>query len=68
MTRREIIEAAKQLVILHGPSNVLEFNLELVANSWGEAEEMVRLEIALEAEKQAERVYNFLGYDSPWSK
>ncbi len=63
MTRREIIEAAKQLVLIHGPANVLEFGEELLdqALPW-----LDRVFITDEASKQAERVYDFLGYESPW--
>ena len=63
MKRREIIRAAKMMVIYHGPSNVLEFGEELFDNNtnrdmpeWPHKEEIIA-----EAVIQAERIYDFLG-------
>jgi hypothetical protein len=60
VNRSEIIDAAKQLVLTRGPSNVLEFGPELDPDA--------PLVVIAEAQHQAERVYTFLGYDSPWKR
>lgn len=67
MSRREIIEAAKQLVLANGPSNCLEFTDEML-DSYSPAGGDDRDSIYAEVRVQAERVYRFLGYDSPWQE
>jgi hypothetical protein len=68
MKRNKIIDEAKQLVLSEGPSNILEFGDEYVADrqrgaNWTNDEAKAILE---EAVRQARRVYNFLGYDPVW--
>lgn len=65
MNRREVIDRAKQLVLANGPSNCLEFTDEML-DSCSPAEGNDRDSIYAEVRVQAERVYRFLGYDSPW--
>lgn len=68
LTRRQIIDEAKRLVLAAGPGGVLESGMELFTKScspedtarWGS-----RLKIVAEARIQARRVYTFLGYDPP---
>jgi hypothetical protein len=70
MTRAEIKEEAKQMVLSHGPSNVLEFGSEMVVtHAFGglDAPAELREAILTEARKQAHRVYDFLGYEAPWA-
>lgn len=66
MTKAEIKEAAKQLVLSRGPSNVLEFGDEFVEDDSrsGHLTEADAAAIVEEAQRQARRVYNFLGYDA----
>ena len=64
LTRREIIEKAKLLVLQEGPEHVLEFGDEAVERSLiHPADESLLL---AEAAKQSRRVYEFLGYNAPW--
>lgn len=67
MKRTEIIDEAKQLVLAHGPSNVLEFGIELLERStgWGDPRREHADAIIWEARRQAVRVYGFLGYEVP---
>lgn len=64
MKRTDIIEAAKQLVLQHGPANVLEFGSELLLQTMVDDEEGYE-PVLREAYIQAGRVYSFLGYDPP---
>jgi hypothetical protein len=64
LTRAQILDEAKKLVLHHGPSNVLEFGIEYVRDEasvhrWSE-EDITAVDV--EAMKQAHRVYAFLGY------
>lgn len=64
MKRSEIIEEAKQFVLAKGPRNILEFGDEFLADArlgrgWTQDEMDAVLH---EAVRQAERVYDFLGY------
>lgn len=67
MTRSQIIAAAKDLVLHKGPANVLEFGGEYVDEfKWLDGPRYANRDAILrEAQKQAERVYTFLGYDAP---
>ena len=67
MTRREIIEEAKWLVLYHGPSNILEFGNELFDSHTAIDSPRMKYkeEIIKEAHRQADRVYRFLGYEPP---
>lgn len=64
LTRTQIIDEGKRLVISYGPALVLEFGSEYVADrgdvrGWTESD---RAAVLAEAAVQAERVYSFLGY------
>lgn len=70
LTRRQIIEQAKDLVLFHGPYTVLEFGTELYWRTNVKASDTYdgdgRTEadadaVTAEAVKQAERVLRFLG-------
>ena len=62
MKRADIIEAAKQLVLSHGPSNIIEFGSEYIEAD-PNIPEADREAVDSEATKQANRVYSFLGYE-----
>lgn len=76
MTRTEIVDQAKQIVLSRGPANCLEFTSEIIAQDMtgrGQAESTWDAEAApefkaiyAEVTKQAVRVYRFLGYDAPF--
>ena len=68
MTRAEVIDQAKQIVLGHGPSNCLEFTTELLEGR-GIAEGAPDFEtVYAEVQRQARRVYAFLGYESPFGR
>lgn len=65
LSRREITDIAKQLVLSDGPSNILEFGSEITVEKYGYREKYGQANCCLidaEAINQAKRVYTFLGY------
>lgn len=61
MTRTEIIDQAKQLVMSYGPDRVCEFGEELLRDVTTLTKEQREL-VLPEAVKQAHRVYKLFGY------
>ncbi len=70
MTKAEIREEAKQMVLRYGPSYVLECGGQVLAESNAytgpDASPETRTAVLAEAHRQARRVYEFLGYEAPW--
>lgn len=66
LSRREIIDHAKQLVLTYGPDNLLDHPEECVMATHRYDEDFPVTEVAREAERQARRVYEFLGYSTPY--
>jgi hypothetical protein len=69
LKRKDVIHEAKMIVLSSGPSNVLEFGDEIVRDAalgstatgegWSNEDSAL---ILAEAVRQAQRVYDFLGY------
>ncbi len=67
MTRTEIIDAAKQIVIGAGPSIALEFTGEIITRYQNLREGDPGYErLYAEVTRQAVRVYRFLGHEAPF--
>ena len=64
--RREVIDHAKRIVLTYGPDNVLDHSEECVLAMYGYDDDFPVAEVAREAERQARRVYEFLGYSTPY--
>lgn len=66
LSRRQIVDEAKRFVLTSGPSNMLEFGEEMIRNhNYGQWTDADVDAIRVEAVKQAERVFAFLGYEAP---
>lgn len=66
MSRRELVDTAKQMILADGPSNCLEFTTELIVNYASGLSSDEDIALFAEMHVQAKRVYSYLGYDSPW--
>lgn len=68
MTRAEVTQAAKQLVLTEGPAKVMELGFDLVgpeSDAGGDLSDRERGALLVEARVQARRVYSLLGHDAP---
>lgn len=63
LTRTEIVHEGKQLVIQHGPNNVIEFGGQLLESYGTDPDSPDGRLILAEALHQAVRVCRFLGFE-----